>query len=173
MRDRRLFSCCLFARRLACRLHDDEVREIPREGRLAATVGLSPVAIPVGADRVVASLVGSPIPCHDDRKLGGSCLQRVEAAERSTTNDDFDGVLLFARCGTTARCRCFGRHASRLVSAAGAGFFDAPAHCSAVSTLLELSLGRQAPPTTRKSRDIKTSQSPQLIQRRAAVVFRL
>jgi len=115
-----LFSRALLARRLLLRFHrldDHEVGQVPREGRLATTLG-APSVVVAGGRLVIAAVVGAAIPRDDDGQLGGPGFQGIEATHRTAAHHDFNRLLLLAGGGgAAAALRCFERHASAVISA--------------------------------------------------------
>lgn len=67
----------------------DEVGDVPRKGRLLASLGLSLVSF-FNRLRGCSSVSLSPVPRDDNGKLRGLSGESVEPSLRSTANDDTD-----------------------------------------------------------------------------------
>ena len=85
----------------------DEVGNLPRKGRLLASLGLSLVSV-VTPLRGRSSVSLPPVPGDDNGKLSGLPREPVEASQRSAADDDTDRLLRrrFGRCAVSQRSSC-------------------------------------------------------------------
>jgi len=95
-------------------LYDDEVRYLPRKGRVPAPIFLSLFVFDRG--RRSAPVVQPAIPRHFHRQVSNGFLQFVEPPKRTPAHDDFDD-----RFGWTLRLLAFGFRHPLVLSAAPAG----------------------------------------------------
>lgn len=82
------------------RSNDNEIREIPRKGRLLAAISRPAVAwhLHLVSQGLGATSIGlTTVPRHHDGQLGRSCFQGVKAPHRAAADDDFKRFFLRSR----------------------------------------------------------------------------